>query len=115
MSLDRVREIAELRLYVAGEHTLRLNVSQKNVPLDITGATVTNIEAIKPDGSTVTFAATIVSPATQGIIERIFTSADLDQEGNWTFWAEVTFADTTTIPGNPVVIPVYTPGQLGLT
>ncbi len=114
MSVEILRQIEEQRLYVGSEHTLELEVGQKNDPLDLTGATAT-VEAIRPDASAVSFSPGVIpTPATLGLVRFTFSTTSLNQEGDWNFRAKVTFSTGEVIDGNPVIIPVFTPGQLGL-
>jgi len=78
--------------------------------VDITGASVTQIKYKKPDGETTgTFTAT-VEDAGAGSIYYDFADDELDQAGNWLFWAFITFSDGRSAPGEPVRVTVYEEG-----
>lgn len=77
--------------------------------VDVTLATCV-IKYIKPSGTTGSWTATIVTAAT-GVIKYDLTGTELDQAGTWKIWAFVTFSDTRTAPGEPVIMNVYNEGE----
>jgi hypothetical protein len=78
---------------------------------DLTLATDQEIKFIKPSGATGSFAAT-VSDATGGIIYYDVDSADdLDQSGEWTFWAYITFP-SGVVPGEASKVEIYEEGDI---
>jgi len=80
------------------------------VDQDVTGGTCL-IKYKKPDGTTGSFAATIITAAT-GVIRYVIASADdLDQAGKWKFWAYVTFTDGTVAAGEPYKRIIYNQGE----
>lgn len=77
---------------------------------DITGATA-KIGYKKPSGITGTWDATITD-AINGVIQYEIQSAnDIDESGRWTFWAEITFAAGTWLPGEAVTKFIYEKGE----
>lgn len=52
--------------------------------LDLTALTTRQIQAEKPDGTTVTLTAALVGPATRGVISYTTAAGVLDQAGVWT-------------------------------
>lgn len=77
---------------------------------DLTNATDQVIKYKKPDESTGSFAASIVD-IKGGILEYDVTSADdLDQAGEWTLWAYVTFG-SSVVPGEPETLEIFNEGE----
>ena len=74
----------------------------------VTGATATKIKYLKPDKTAGEFNASI--SGTEDLEYDFTVSTELDQSGDWTFWAYVTFSDSRIAPGEPVVIRVYEEG-----
>ena len=85
--------------------TITATVSQ-----DVTGATCL-IKYKKPDFTTGSFAATIITAATGVISYTVANITDLDQGGRWYFWGYVTFTDGTVAAGEPYVRTIYTEGS----
>jgi len=85
--------------------TITATVSQ-----DITGGTCL-IKYKKPDGTTGSFPATIVTAATGVMSYTPVDEDDIDQAGNWTFWGYVTFADGSVAAGEPYKIKIYEEGK----
>lgn len=75
----------------------------------VTGAIAQVIKFIKPDNSTGEWDATI--SGTEDIFYEFSEPSELDQSGDWTFWAFVTFSDGRKAPGEPVTIRVYEEGN----
>ena len=75
----------------------------------LTGASATKIKYLKPDETAGEFAASI--SGTQDLEYDFTVSTELDQSGDWTFWAYVTFSDGKIAPGEPVTIRVYAEGN----
>lgn len=77
---------------------------------DLTDATAQVIKYKKPDATLGSFIATITD-AKAGIIEYDVTSADdLDQAGEWTFWAYITFGGDV-VPGEPEILEIFNEGE----
>ena len=84
---------------------IRLTCSQ-----DITGATVKKIKYKKPDGTEGSWDATVEDEA-NGIIYYNIQNGDINETGNWTFWAFITFSDGRSAPGEPITRYFYTEGS----
>ena len=79
--------------------------------IDISGASALKIKYKKPSGTIASFTAT----AYDGTTVRYAFKADsdeLDESGNWTFWAWVTMADGRDIPGKPITIYIKAEGSV---
>jgi hypothetical protein len=77
---------------------------------DITGGSA-EIRYKKPDATTGHFDAEI-DDYTNGVIVYTITSEDdIDQAGEWYFWAHVTFTGGGEANGEPVKITVYNEGK----
>ncbi len=87
------------------QESLRLTLQ---TGVDISGANAQVIKYLKPDDTEGEFAAVI--DGTNDLYYD-FAANDLDQVGDWTFWAFVTFSDNRTAPGQPVTIRVYEEGN----
>lgn len=83
---------------------------QRTVNQDITAASVTSIKYVKPSGATGTLTASILTAATGVIYFDIVSSTTLDEAGMWTTWAYVTFSDTRSAAGEPVMMKVWEEG-----
>lgn len=75
---------------------------------DLTGASAQKLKYKKPDDSEGEFDATI-KDAKGGILEYVFQADDLDQAGEWTFWAYVTWSGGSAA-GEPFVKEVHLEG-----
>jgi len=91
-----------------GQDKINLVVS---VSIDITGATTSLIKYIKPSGDTGSFTATVTDIPT-GELTYDVQPDDLDQYGNWIFWAHITYSDDQVSVGEPTRIHVYKEGEL---
>lgn len=90
-----------------GQFNLKLTLE---TGVTLTGASATKIKYIKPDKITEgEFNASI--SGTEDLEYDFTVSTELDQSGDWTFWAYVTFSDSRIAPGEPVVIRVYEEGN----
>ena len=76
---------------------------------DLTGATVFEIKYKKPDETEDKFTA-VCDEEAKGVIYYDFGSGDLDQTGDWIFWAFITFG-SDEIPGESFEIHVYNEGE----
>lgn len=77
---------------------------------DITDATV-KIAYKKPSNITGTWNATIVNAVTGEVKYVIENENDLNEYGEWDFWAEVTFASGKKACGEPYSQYIYKCGQ----
>ena len=75
--------------------------------VDITGATVKKIYYKKPSGTIGSWDATVDVIST-GVIYYDVVSGDIDESGQWKFWAYVTFSDGRSAPGQYVAETIYT-------
>lgn len=82
-----------------------------DVGIDITGYDITLIKYIKPSKDTGSFTAT-VTDVTTGELTYDVQADDLDQYGNWIFWAHITYTDTQISIGEPSRVHVYKEGEL---
>ena len=89
-----------------GQNKLRIQLTTN---VDITGATELLIKYKKPDGTTGSWTATS-SDDTNGVIYYDLTDDELDQKGDWTIWAHVTFSDSREAPGEVVKVNIRTEG-----
>jgi len=69
--------------------------------VDITGATVKKIYYKKPGGTIGSWDATVDVIAT-GVIYYDVVSGDIDESGQWEFWAYITFSDGRSAPGQAI-------------
>ncbi len=58
-------------------------LDQDGNAVPLTGATTTEIKVEKPDGTTEVWLASVFGPATDGVLEYVTVSGDLDQDGQW--------------------------------
>jgi len=93
------------KIYI-GQTALMLTAT---VGQDVTGATCL-IKYKKPNFTTGSFAASIITAATGEIRYTVETVDDIDQAGRWTFWGYATFGDGTVAAGEPYEREVYTEG-----
>lgn len=77
---------------------------------DITDATCA-IKYKKPNGTTGSWDAEIVTALTGVIKYEISEASDLDMAGDWIVWAYITFVDGTVVAGEPATISVYSEGR----
>lgn len=83
---------------------------QLTVGQDITSATCL-IKYKKPSGVTGSWSASIGTAST-GVIYYDVASADIiDEAGEWSLWAYITFSDTKVAAGEPCVMNVYSQGK----
>jgi len=98
------------KVYI-NQEALRIRLTTSVV---ITGATAKKIKYRKPDGTVGSWNAE-VEDATNGIIyydvKITENGADIDQSGNWKFWAYITFSDGRSAPGELVKQYVYKEGE----
>lgn len=76
--------------------------------LDLTSAATYTLEVWKPNGVKVSWAPTVVSPATAGILTYTTGSTDLNQEGTYKLQAKVTFTSPSKLyRGETATFKVY--------
>jgi len=83
---------------------IRLDTSQ-----NISGADA-YIKYKKPSGKTGTWTAT-VDDAASGTIYYAVGAGDIDEAGQWKFWAYITFGGGLSAPGKVAVVQVYDEGD----
>ena len=92
------------KIYV-GQTALRIIL---DTGVTLTSVSVALIKYKKPDKTTGSWVATEDG---QTIYYDIDSASDLDQDGAWTMWAYITYADATVVPGEPVIVKVYAEGK----
>lgn len=93
--------------YFKGQTNLRIEL-ETNV--DLTNATLL-IKYKKPQGNMGSWGATINGSDDSKMYYDIDTATDLDQAGDWIFWAHVTFADATIGIGSSIVQRIKAEGE----
>ena len=86
---------------------------QLDTKINLTAATEAVIKYTKPGIPVVTgeWVATVDTPAADGIISYdIVSEDDLDESGEWTIWAYVTFSGSLVAPGDFYKFIVYEQG-----
>ena len=81
---------------------------QLNTGVTLTTATELKIKYLKPDNTSSSWTATITGTTS---LYKDMTGTELDQVGQWTFWAYVTFSDGRKAAGEAVRIFVYDEGN----
>jgi hypothetical protein len=89
-----------------GQSSLRIRLT---TGVDITSASELLIKYRKPGGTLGDWTATSEDDVA-GIIFYDLVIDDLDETGNWIFWAHVIFSDSRTAPGQGVTVRVYEEG-----
>lgn len=97
--------MANGKIYV-NQSSLRMTLDTGVV---LTGATTLQIKHIKTDLSTGFWVASI-DPSDANKLFYDFINTELDQSGNWIFWAFVIFSDGRNAPGEPVKVKVHEQG-----
>jgi len=92
------------KIYKNQEVTIGVETGQ-----NISGATC-KLKYKKPSGATGEWSA-VITDASTGSIEYETLTADLDETGTWTFWADITFDDGAWAPGEPFEETVCEPGN----
>jgi hypothetical protein len=94
------------KIYV-GQTDLTIRIKTNR---DLTNAVLVEIAYQKPDCTQGSFVATIEN-AQCGIIKyQVALITDIDQKGNWKFWAKITFMLGSIGIGEPANLTVYKPG-----
>jgi hypothetical protein len=78
--------------------------------VDITGATC-KVKYKKPGGTTGSWTGTIESTSLGIFYYDLTALTPLDEAGDWTFWAYVTFSDLRVAAGKPFIVTVYAEGE----
>lgn len=95
-------------LIYKGQTYLRITLT---TGIDLSGATAYIIYE-KPSGTVGTWNANIQSPHNEGTIYYdVGTSADINEAGNWTFWASIYSSTGKWAPGEPFTKFIYEPGK----
>jgi len=79
--------------------------------VDITGATVKRIKYKKPGGTEGYWDASVSNALTGVIYHDVLLPAEMDESGEWTFWAYITFADGRSAPGEVVKHNFFVEGE----
>lgn len=90
-----------------GQTKLIINMDVED---DITDATF-KIQFKKPSGATGSFPGTIIDAVLGTFKYEIANANDLDEFGDWCFWAEVTYSGGKIAYGDPKIIEVFPVGQ----
>jgi hypothetical protein len=80
---------------------------EAQVNVDITGATVTQINYKKPSGSTGSFPATIEDSEAGIMYYDVIDTDELDESGTWILQAFVAFADARSAVGLPIKVVIH--------
>ena len=94
------------KIYI-GQTALRIQLTTN---IDISSAE-TYIKYQKPDGTKDQWDALILDPDRGIIYHDVSLPTELDQEGDWIFWAYVVFSNGKVAAGEPVTIYVYPEGD----
>ncbi len=98
------------KIYINQEN-LRIRLTTS---VNIADATTIKIKYKKPDGTEGSWDAE-VEDETNGIIyydvKKTADGADIDQSGNWKFWAFITFSDGRSAPGEAISQYIYIEGD----
>lgn len=70
----------------------QVTVTEGGSAVDISSAATLQIEFTKPDGTVVTQTASLVNSGTDGKMQYVTDSDDIDQQGIWTYRGKVTFS-----------------------
>jgi len=79
--------------------------------VDITGATVKRIKYKKPGGTEGYWDASVSDAITGVIYYDIQLDTEIDEAGEWTFWAYITFSDERSAPGEAMKHTFFTEGE----
>lgn len=77
---------------------------------DITGIATALIKFLKPDKTAGSFTATI-DTGNMEITYTVTSSTDIDQVGEWTFWAHLTYSGGNVIIGESSPLQVFLESQ----
>ena len=87
-----------------GDYGVVIRVDTK---IDLTSSTGHTLKVYKPDGREVSWACTIESPATGGILTYTTASGDLDVSGTYKLYAEVLYFPSGKFIGEVATFRVY--------
>ena len=73
---------------------LQITVTESDVAVDISTSTLQEIILKKPDGTEVTKTASFINAGADGKIHYITLTGDIDQVGQWSYRAKITFSAT---------------------
>lgn len=71
---------------------LQVTVTETDVAVDISASTAQEIILKKPDGSEITRTASFITTGADGQIHYTTVSGDIDQRGEWSYRAKITFS-----------------------
>lgn len=100
---DRIR-LGQLGTIITIEMTQVIN--NADVAIDLSTATLAQIDFKKPDNTITTVSATILSPATSGLIRYIDNTGIFNLRGRWQVRGKVTFVNGNFFPGSWIGFPV---------
>lgn len=86
-------------------------IIKMDVEEDITGS-VAKIQWRKPSGAIGFFPGSITNQVLGLFQYQILSANDLDEFGDYTFWADIIYADGKQIFGDPKVVKIPAPGQV---
>lgn len=78
-----------------------------NTGIALASVDVALIKYKKPNGTEGQWTATVVDSK----IEYNVAAGDLDQDGEWTVWAHITYANSKVSVGEPATLIVYNEGE----
>jgi len=79
--------------------------------VDITGATIKRIKYKKPSGVEGYWDASVSDASTGVIYYDVALQTEIDESGEWIFWAYITFADGRSAPGEVVKHNFFVEGE----
>lgn len=88
--------------------SLRMLVQDEDGLVDISSATLIQIILQKPDETSVTKTAVLVTDGTDGLMQYVTISGDLDQPGTWKIQGRVQFSPSLDYFTKPVLFRVGT-------
>lgn len=71
---------------------LRVTITEDSVAVDVSAATLLQIELTKPDGTIMLKTATVLNTGSDGIIQYTTADGDIDQKQTWSYRGVVTFS-----------------------
>lgn len=101
---DRIR-VGQLGTVITVAITQVQN-EQTETPVDLTTATLVQIDFKKPDNTVTTVTASVLSPATSGLIRYTDNTGIFNLRGRWQVRGKATFASGGFFPGSWTGFPV---------
>ena len=71
---------------------LQVTITETDAAVDISTATTLQVILKKPSGPEVTKTASLLNTGTDGILHYTTVSGDIDEKGEWSYRAKVTFS-----------------------